>query len=118
MNVYVDEKSANNPDNCVAGEKKKKSPSRQPCAVSLTAVMMMIKMIPHTNPMILNILAFFEASIAPDGSPAVFALCAFLERTQWENHSYLFVPSEYGVKIRVFLLSMQCKSDIPSWRKQ
>lgn len=45
--------------------------------VSWIATKMMIKMIPHTSPIILNILAFFEASMAVAESPAPLADCAF-----------------------------------------
>lgn len=71
-NVFVNEVCWN-PNNSAV----KSHHGCQPRAESWSAATMMIKMIPHTSPMILNILAFLEASMAADASPTLLALCAF-----------------------------------------
>lgn len=47
------------------------------CCVALRAMKMMIKMIPHTSPMIFRILAVLDASTATADSPRALAFCAF-----------------------------------------
>lgn len=46
------------------------------CEVALIAMMMMIKMIPHTSPTIFRILAVLDASAAWAESPAALEFCA------------------------------------------
>lgn len=83
-NVYVNERPAEIPNSPAA----KSHQRRQYPVETLTDTTIMIKMIPHTSPMILNILAFLEASMAPDESPTPLALWTF-GRAQCE-HYYTF----------------------------
>lgn len=84
-NVYINERSAEIPKTAL---QQKSHQRRQYPVETLTDTTMMIKMIPHTSPMILNILAFLEASMAPFVSPTPLALCTF-GRAQCE-HYYTF----------------------------